>query len=83
MHVQSNHRKAESSWQGLALKHIFTEILEVLFKKEGNCKGSNNNHWLRKSFIWYMFSSPLVNVTFQTVQYTTIQLGYFFLFYEL
>lgn len=69
MHVRSNHKQTASSWPGLALQHILTEILAVLFQKEGNCKGSNNNHWLRKSFIvLYLFSSPLANVTFQNVQ---------------
>lgn len=79
MQVHSNHKQAVSSWPGLALQHILTEILEVLFQKEGNCKDSNNNHCLRKSFIvLHLFSSPLANVTFQNVQYTTVQLRGFF-----
>lgn len=76
IHVRSNHKQATSSWPELALQHILIEILEVLFQKEGNCyKGSNNNNWLRKSFIvLYLFFSPLKNAPLQNVQYATAQL---------
>jgi len=78
MHMHSDRKQAVSSWAGLALQHILTEILEV-FQREGNCKGSNNNHWLRKTFIVLcLFSAPLANVSFQNVQCTSVQRWYIF-----